>query len=657
MVPNTFIFDCEVFAHDWLFVFKEVATGRYTIIHNDNDAVLAFMEKEPYLGGFNNKHYDNHILKAVMIGADPETVKQVNDLIILEEIDGWDIPFLREYRVFFHSFDLMDDCQDGISLKGIEAHLGIPIEETEVDFNITRKLTAAELEQTIQYCKYDVDATEILYNLRQNYLKNKATLGRVRGLDERKAMYMTNAKLTSVYLSAVRPTKPWTDERDYEYPDKLLREYIPQEVFDFFDRLHDPTIPNIDLFGGYDEHGKKIKGASLEIRLGECIITLAYGGIHGAIPNYVEIATVERSIRNKDVASYYPHLMTIPLSEGKQYGYCSRNIPSPQVFVQTLEDRVKAKKAGDKDTANALKLVLNTTYGTMLNGRNGVAYNDLYDPLMGRSVCITGQLLLLELSVHLTRECPTLKIIQLNTDGIMVSFDNSDEAKWQEITQEWQDRTGFELEEDFIQKIVQKDVNNYVEVPVDGGKPKVKGGQLVRGILTNGNIDFTTMGLPPWDNMTGGAFNINNNAVVVARAIRDYFVDGTPPEKTIGDCTSILDFQLIAKVGGKYSGVVHMVGNREIPVQKVNRVYATADRNYGTLYKTHAVTGNPAKVAGLPTHCVVDNNNHLPIEVVDRKWYVKQAQKYINDFLGIKPPRKNTRKINSLKKKSLALFD
>lgn len=657
MVPNTYIFDCEVFAHDWLFVFKEVATGRYTVIHNDNDAVLAFMEQEPYLGGFNNKHYDNHILKAVMIGADPETVKQVNDLIIVEEIDGWDIPYLRDYKVFFHSFDLMDDCQDGISLKGIEAHLGIPIEETEVDFNITRKLTATELEQTIKYCKYDVDATELLYKLRQNYLKNKATLGRVRGLDERKAMYMTNAKLTSVYLNAVKPKKPWTDERDYEYPDKLLREYIPQEVFDFFDRLHDPAIPNIDLFGGYDEHGKKIKGASLEVRLGDCIITLAYGGIHGAIPNYVEVATDDRSIRNKDVASYYPHLMTIPLSEGRQYGFCSRNIPSPQVFVQTLEDRVKAKKAGDKDTANALKLVLNTTYGTMLNGRNGVAYNDLYDPLMGRSVCITGQLLLLELSVHLTRECPTLKIIQLNTDGIMVSFDNSDEAKWQEITQEWQDRTGFELEEDFIQKIVQKDVNNYVEVPVGGGKPKVKGGQLVRGILTNGNIDFTTMGLPPWDNMTGGAFNINNNAVVVARAIRDYFVDGTPPEKTIEDCTSILDFQVIAKVGGKYSGVYHMVGDQEIPVQKVNRVYATADRSYGTLYKTHAVTGNPAKVAGLPTHCVVDNNNQLPIEVVDRKWYLKLAQKYINDFLGVKPPRKNTRRINSLKKKSLALFD
>lgn len=657
LITNTYIFDCEVYAHDWVFVFKEAATGRRTIIHNDNDAVLAFMEQDPYLGGFNNKHYDNHILKAVMIGYTPEQIKEINDLIIVEEIDGWDIPQLKEYRVYFHSFDLMDDCQDGLSLKAFEAHLGIPIEETEVDFNIDRKLTEEELQSTIQYCCYDVDATELLYIIRQNYLKNKATLGRVRGLDERKATYMTNAKLTSVYLKAVKPSKPWTDERNYQYPDKLLREYIPQEVFDFFDRLHDPNVPDIDLFGGYDEHGKKIKGASLEIMLGECIVTLAYGGIHGAIPTYTEEATKTRSIRNKDVASYYPHLMTLPLSEGHQYGFCSRNIPSPEVFVQTLEDRVKAKKAGDKDTANALKLVLNTTYGTMLNGKGGVAYNDLYDPLMGRSVCITGQLLLLELSVHLMQECPTLKIIQLNTDGIMVSFDNSDEAKWQEITQEWQDRTGFELEEDFIQKIVQKDVNNYVEIPVGGGKPKVKGGQLVRGILTNGDMDFTELGVPAWENMTGGAFNINNNAVVVARAIRDYFVDGTPPEETIFGCDNILDFQIISKVGGKYSSCCHMIGEQQVPVQKVNRVYATESLDYGTIYKLHTGKGKLEKVAGLPKHCVVDNNNTLPIEVVNKNWYLKLAQKYINDFQGIKQPRKNTRKINSVKKKTLALLD
>ncbi len=621
MENDIFIFDCEVFAHDWLFVFKEIATGEYTVIHNDNDAVVAFMERNPFLGGFNNKHYDNFILKGVMCGLTPEQIKEINDLIIVEEVNGWDIPVLREYRVYFDSFDLMDDCQVGLSLKAIEAHLGIPIEETEVDFNITHRLSEKELQETIYYCKYDVDATEKLYHLRQAYLKNKVTLGKARNLTDRQAMYMTNAKLTSVYLKAQKPEKPWNDERNYQYPEKLLRQYIPQEVFDFFDRMKDDRIPNDELFS-----------SKLEIMVGVCPCTIAYGGIHGAIPTYVEEATETRTIRNKDVASYYPHLMTL-------MGYCSRNMPSPKMFEDTLEERVAAKKAGDKATANALKLVLNTTYGAMLNGKDGTAFNDLYDPLMGRSVCISGQLFLLELSEHLIAECPTLKIIQLNTDGIMVSFDHEDEAKYQEITQEWQDRTGFELEEDFIRKIVQKDVNNYVEVPADGGEPKVKGGQLVRGIAP------------------AGAFNINNNAVVVARAIKQYFIDGTPPEETIAASENILDFQLIAKAGGKYSQCYHLVGGEKVIVQKVNRVYAVSDKSKGTVYKTHAVTGRDAKVAGLPTHCAIDNNNNLSIEVVDRKWYVKLAKKYINDFLGIKPPRKNTRRINSLKKKSLALFD
>lgn len=621
MENDIFIFDCEVFAHDWLFVFKEIATGEYTVIHNDNDAVVAFMERNPFLGGFNNKHYDNFILKGVMCGLTPEQIKEINDLIIVEEVNGWDIPVLREYRVYFDSFDLMDDCQVGLSLKAIEAHLGIPIEETEVDFNITHRLSEKELQETIYYCKYDVDATEKLYHLRQAYLKNKVTLGKTRNLTDRQAMYMTNAKLTSVYLKAQKPEKPWNDERNYQYPEKLLRQYIPQEVFDFFDRMKDDRIPNDELFS-----------SKLEIMVGVCPCTIAYGGIHGAIPTYVEEATETRTIRNKDVASYYPHLMTL-------MGYCSRNMPSPKMFEDTLEERVAAKKAGDKATANALKLVLNTTYGAMLNGKDGTAFNDLYDPLMGRSVCISGQLFLLELSEHLIAECSTLKIIQLNTDGIMVSFDHKDEAKYQEITQEWQDRTGFELEEDFIRKIVQKDVNNYVEVPADGGEPKVKGGQLVRGIAP------------------AGAFNINNNAVVVARAIKQYFIDGTPPEETIAASENILDFQLIAKAGGKYSQCYHLVGGEKVIVQKVNRVYAVSDKSKGTVYKIHAVTGRDAKVAGLPTHCAIDNNNNLSIEVVDRKWYVKLAKKYINDFLGIKPPRKNTRRINSLKKKSLALFD
>lgn len=60
--------------------------------------------------------------------------------------------------------------------------------------------------------------------------------------------------------------------------------------------------------------------------------------------------------------------------------------------------------------------------------------------------------------------------------------------------------------------------------------------------------------LPAWDNMSGGAWNINNNACIVATAMKEYFVNGTLPEETIAASNNILDFQVIAKVGGKYSG-------------------------------------------------------------------------------------------------------
>ena len=316
-----------------------------------------------------------------------------------------------------------------------------------------------------------------------------------------------------------------------------------------------------------------------------------------------------RIVRNYDVASYYPHLMTL-------CGYTSRNIPSAQTFENVLDTRMKAKASGDKATANALKLVVNTTYGACLN-----QYNDLYDPLMGRSVCITGQLFLLELAQHLFREISELRVFQLNTDGVMVEFDDSQIPQVKEICDEWQKRTGFELETDSVIKIAQKDVNNYVEVQ-EGGEAKAKGGYLVKGIAT------------------AGAFNINNSCCIVATALKEYFVHGTPVEETINNCEDIFQFQIVAKAGAKYREAYHVVGDEKQSVQKVNRVYATADERYGKLFKVKAEDDSTAKIEMLPEHCIIDNDNHLTINDVDKTFYIEMANKRINDFKGIKPEKK-----------------
>lgn len=318
-----------------------------------------------------------------------------------------------------------------------------------------------------------------------------------------------------------------------------------------------------------------------------------------------------RVIKNYDVGSYYPHLCTIN-------GYTSRNIPSPQIYTEVLENRMKAKASGDKATANALKLVCNTTYGAMLN-----RYNDLYDPLMGRSVCISGQLYLLELANHLYHDVPDLKVVQLNTDGIMVEFDDSQYNTVLTITKEWEQRTGFELEEDSVKKIAQKDVNNYVEVQPDGST-KAKGGYLVKGIAP------------------AGAFNINNSCCIVATALKEYFVNGTPVEDTINGCDDIFQFQIIAKAGVKYREAYHLVDGKQVPVQRVNRVYATADERYGKLFKVKAENDSTAKIEMLPEHCIIDNDNHLTIADVNKNFYIDMAKKRVNDFLGIKPEKKKS---------------
>ena len=617
------VVDIEVFRYDWIAIFLDAVSGEWAVFHNDNAAVKEYMSQPDRIYcGYNNKHYDNHLLRAICCGADPTLIKQINDFIIMEERPGWEHWFLRQNRFWFESFDLMDDTQVGTSLKHIEAHMGWNIEETQVDFDIDRPLTPEEIESTIFYCKWDVKATAKLLTLRKGYLQAKLNVARTKGIPDTKALYMTNARLTAAFLDAVATER--YDEREYHYPDNLDLSLIPTEVIQFFDRLHDTSIPSKELFKS--ELILDVDGAEAKI---------AFGGIHHARPNYTEEASGKRIIRNFDVASLYPSLMVY-------CGYTSRNIPSADSFAQVYHTRLQAKLTGDKHTANTLKLILNTTYGASL-----ATTNPLYDPLMGRSVCITGQLYILELAMRYLRETTTVRIIQLNTDGLMISLEEDELNTIYRINDEWQQSKNLILEEDKIKKIVQKDVNNYVMV-FENGKVKTKGAYVTYGIAG------------------AGAFKINNDFTIVKKAVIDYFVNGTPVEDTICRCTDIHEFQIIAKAGGGYKSVFRVppdfderkkrwtkdnrtrdsrgklvnprftwdcyAGPRS-EVQRVNRVYASKNPNMGTLMKVKP-DGTVGKIGGLPDSVIIDNKNKLTLDAVDKSWYIALAHKYITDYLG-----------------------
>lgn len=616
--------------YDWLVIFYDISANYWHIYHNDTESVRSFMSQEDIiLCGFNNKGYDNFIVKAICCGADNELIKQINDFIIKEDRNGWEHYFIRQNKFWFDSFDLMDDTQVGTSLKHTEAHRGVDIAETEVDFELQRPWTQEELKLMVKYCRWDVWNTAQLLTLRRDYLECKIELGRMCGLPDAKALYMTNARLTAKYLGATRVER--YDGRDYVFPENLNTAIIPQPILDFFLQIRDKSIPDRSLFE-----------RKLNIDIGGCPCTYAWGGVHGSLTQYHERSTDTRVIQNRDVSSLYPSLLI-------KYNYISRNCEDPHKFEDTYNKRIAAKHSGDKKTAKTLKNPLNVTSGAM-----DQPTNDLYDPRNARSMRISGQLFLTELVIELLTQCSTLRLLNFNTDGLMYSVDTVELPLVDSICAAWEQRTRFELETDNIKSCYIKDVNNLLFVD-DHDKIKTVGGYLNYGIAEK------------------GAWKINNDFTIVKDAVIAWFAHGTPVEETVLRCTDILKFQIIAKAGRSYDTVYQVSADYEQyrkdyernnpvidpetkrkrkpnwswscysgprnQVQRVNRVYA-ANYEYvythecnGTLVKIKP-DGSVGKIGGLPDCCVIDNRNELSILDIDRNWYVDLAKKYIQDYTG-----------------------
>lgn len=632
---RVYIYDIEVFEEDWIVVFRDPDfENNHIVIHNDNYHLRAFLEQsEIVIGGFNNKHYDDWIVCTMLKGGSNVEAKRHNDFIIGGG-NGWEFPFIQFQKKPFQSFDLRDDIADkGLSLKAIEGNMYLPIVESSIPFDIGRKLTPEELEEVIKYCKNDVDATVKLYRERDEYITSKKIVGNMYGVSEAEALGLTNAKLSARVLNAKHVERD--DERDYQIPACLTQDLIPEKVLSFFLQIRDLSIPATKLFGT----GKQgSKGMTLDLWYesggGRCPVTYAWGGVHGAKPACQIEATGDLLIVNYDVSSLYPNSMI-------NFGYCSRSMADPDAYKKLVQTRLAAKKAGDKDKATALKLVVNTVYGAMLN-----QYNDLADRRSGRSVCITNQLAMTQLIVMLAKACKTIDFVNINTDGVMYTIRKREDKKAARIVAKWCQITGFEMERDDFSKIIQKDVNNYIGIKTDG-KMKTKGGYV--SLYKGGN--FKT-----------------NSLQIIDKAIVEYLVNGVPPEVTIRSEKDIFKFQQIVKTGGTYEGSYHYIGGEREEIQKVNRIYAVKSDRYGQIVKGKWITEKRTKdkatgkmistpvdppiwqestIPECPTHAFVDNENTLTVDDLDLNYYVEMARGRIDKYINL--DRKVENKLNKIK--------
>lgn len=201
-----------------------------------------------------------------------------------------------------------------------------------------------------------------------------------------------------------------------------------------------------------------------------------------------------------------------------------------------------------------------------------------------------------------------------NTDGVLFKIPRAYENEVLNLVKEWEDITGFTMEEDVVPMFFQRDVNNYIEVTTNPKKPyKLKG---------------------KWSNQAEETI-ANLNAPITHEAVLNYYTKGTSIEDTINGCNDIMKFCFTAKTGKNYDKTYYYKNNQPHIANKVNRVVATTDVSCGTLKKYKSAEDRYDKIAEIPEHCVLINGDPAMVDNLDRQWYIDFAKNKLKDLKWI----------------------
>jgi len=573
-------YDFEVFRYDWCVTIINPVEKTMVVIANDSEALRRYYKahKNQIWVGYNSRNYDVFIMKSILTGINP---KKTNDDIILRGIKGWKIsPDFR--KIQFYDFDIYQKRFG--SLKTLEASMGNDIRETEVDFNLKRKLTQKEMRQTVKYNIHDVEQTMEVFIRSKTEFDAQADLIDSFDFNINK-IGKTQAQLAAVILGAEE--KHFDDDWKIRLPKNLkLGKY--KCIADWF----------LDS----KNHNEQ---ASLEIEIAGLKHNIAWGGIHAGELMYIE-CNDDEIILDADVGQLYPNLM-------RHYHLLSRAATKPEMLDFVLDTSMRLKREGKKKEREPYKRQCNIFYGAM-----GDKNNPLYDPLYRKLVCVYGQVFIVDLIDKIEDK---IQLLQSNTDGIFFKVKKTDVEEVKRMINEWQDRTKLIMEYDEYVKYIAKDVNNYIAVSPNG-KYHSKGAYVME------------------------LSDLSYNLPIVNKAIVDYLIKGIYPEETIKNCDTLKDFQIIVRVSSNYCCGWHnheylndktfrVFASRNQDDTKILKCKYPIGAVIGKRDDGSDIVYKGEKFADTPEHCFVYNDDVNDVKVsekLDKRWYIDLAEKRLCDF-------------------------
>lgn len=646
-----YTYDIEVGPNLILILFKDIATGqiwkfKQTKNKSNFDKFKEFITQQDLsLVGFNNYRYDDKIIKYILdndCNFSTQNIYNLSQCIIENKVAPgfkakWNefnsIPFAKT----FQSIDLYHFFRNK-SLKFLALGLGMT-KIQELPYDPHKELTEEEIKQVEIYCENDVAITEALYKeslpkiearqvLNEQYADKKLKLGykkdfvglsdSILAADIQALEYCYKNNISLKELQTLR--KP--DYTELAVKDLFFDNitFKTQACNELLQKLNNSVIHfKTDYITDYknkDTFETLVPVSNDEVKE-EIIINgktyqIGLGGLHSTVKNQV----YEGEIVDVDVSSYYPNLII-----NNKIKPDFLNDIWIKNYAGLTNQRIEAKKRGDKKTANALKIVINSAYG---NYRYPRFY--AYDPKTAYKVTLNGQLYLLMLIESL--ELAGHEVISANTDGITyIKNPDSDDTK---ILTKWQQYTGLELEKTLYKKYIEKDVNNY------------------SALKLNGEIKRKGMFAP---HEAGKGLN----ASIITNAVENYIYKGISIEDTINKSKNISLFLYSHETGKQFK--TEFAGQE---IQRINRYFMSTAMQAHYLQKRDKNNKLTNIVANKKVVIANDLNDKELIKLVNKEHYIKETNKILDDLLASNRAKEllenNSQAVESLQKQDLRLL-
>lgn len=231
--------------------------------------------------GFNNRKYDNHIMYAASLGYSNAELFEISQRIINNEKNA---TFREAYNLSYT--DIYDFSTKKQSLKKWEIELGIKHQENNLPWD--QPVPEGQWDDVVEYCKNDVNATELVFNhlasdwgarkilaelsgLSVNDTTNQHTcalvFGKERRPDKSKFVYTDLSEMFPGYTfdkfkgSSYRGEDP--GEGGYVYSEPGYYENVA--LLDVAS-MHPTSIEQLNLFGPYTQRYSELKRARVAIK-------------------------------------------------------------------------------------------------------------------------------------------------------------------------------------------------------------------------------------------------------------------------------------------------------------------------------------------------------------------------------------------------------